>query len=810
MTEIGVQCYNSKNLDVSTQSDGPHTVDFTCQFDGVDLKDELDDLPHPFILQKHAETIEILSVLDVDHTTYVKLKVVISKSGHVTIFVHDKLLNDNNPVWLNAQRYVFTKKDVLNVLACLSNFNVCIGNPDEEFQSLVPVGGGISVSNDDTIVAYREKNFNAVQGKIKYDSTIRSSNCTLLVSGQKCSACHLRRKLLKQRYDRHKSLTKREFDFNKCTFKHSDMPREVLVKKIEWQRNQINFLQAKADRLERQLKQKISKEGVKVNEIQDLELKDLMATCEKDVIQAYPDSSCLQRLFSSQQLKSIQNTKTGMRWHPMIIRWCLAIRHKSQVAYDTIREAGFITLPSNRTLFDYSHHIKSDLGLNADSLKLLKNEAEKQGMYHEEWRKYIGILFDEVKVKEDLVYDRVSGELIGYCNLDEVGNAIINLENVICGQENEVAKYVLVLMVRSVTTSLKFPLAAYATQSITSDFLYPIIWNSIAVLEVHLELKVLFLTCDGASANRKFFDLHKFPGHKSVYFSNNPFCDQRKIYFISDVPHLIKTTRNCFSNSSSHKNSRQLWKHGKDISWMHIVRLFEEHCEYNMYNPCPKLSRRHIDLNAFSYMKVNLAAQVLSDSVAYALEDNYNQHVSETVCFLRVMNKFFDVLNVRSLFEGRNKRNQNLDPFRSSTDERLDWLTNDFLDYFKAWEESVETRHGQFSKKDRSKMILSQQTLNGLRMTVMSVTECIKEVLDMGADFVLTCVFNQDPLEQHFSQYRHKGGANKNPTVNEVRHILTNIRTIGAQCLPAYNGSTQVMMEPIEIDNSKLPRRQST
>ena len=32
LTEIGVQCYNSKNLDVSTQSDGPHTVDFTCQF----------------------------------------------------------------------------------------------------------------------------------------------------------------------------------------------------------------------------------------------------------------------------------------------------------------------------------------------------------------------------------------------------------------------------------------------------------------------------------------------------------------------------------------------------------------------------------------------------------------------------------------------------------------------------------------------------------------------------------------------------------------------------------------------------------
>ena len=39
------------------------------------------------------------------------------------------------------------------------------------------------------------------------------------------------------------------------------MPREVLVKKIEWQRNQINFLQAKADRLERQLKKKKKKKN---------------------------------------------------------------------------------------------------------------------------------------------------------------------------------------------------------------------------------------------------------------------------------------------------------------------------------------------------------------------------------------------------------------------------------------------------------------------------------------------------------------------------------------------------------------------
>ena len=40
----------------------------------------------------------------------------------------------------------------------------------------------------------------------------------------------------------------------------------------------------------------------------------------------------------------------------------------------------------------------------------------------------------------------------------------------------------------------------------------------------------------------------------------NPYSDDnRDIYFYCDVPHLIKTTRNCWSNSFGHKQSRALW-----------------------------------------------------------------------------------------------------------------------------------------------------------------------------------------------------------------------------------------------------------
>jgi hypothetical protein len=39
--------------------------------------------------------------------------------------------------------------------------------------------------------------------------------------------------------------------------------------------------------------------------------------------------------------------------------------------------------------------------------------------------------------------------------------------------ESDVAKFMLVVMVRGITRDLKFPLAGFATMSITADFLYP-------------------------------------------------------------------------------------------------------------------------------------------------------------------------------------------------------------------------------------------------------------------------------------------------------------------------------------------------
>ena len=173
-----------------------------------------------------------------------------------------------------------------------------------------------------------------------------------------------------------------------------------------------------------------------------------------------------------------------------------------------------------------------------------------------------------------------------------------------------------------------------------------------------------------------------------------------------------------------------------------------------------------------------------------------------------MMNKFYDCLNFRSPYEGRNKRNPNLDAYTRPDDDRLEWLTKDFLQYFEDWKRTIEER-GDFTDAEKASMQLSHQTLLGLKISAHSITACVKFMLQKGSQYILTSFFNQDPLEQHFGHYRHKVGNNNNPTVYEVKNILTQIRTVGAQALPSTRGNCgrDENRPPQVIDNSDLPRR---
>ena len=99
-----------------------------------------------------------------------------------------------------------------------------------------------------------------------------------------------------------------------------------------------------------------------------------------------------------------------MRWHPLLIRWCLNLKLISSAAYHATRSAGFIKLPSERTLHDYTHYFKSRAGFQIEVNQQLQKEAKIKDL--PENRRFCALLLDEMKLKENLIYDKYEGEII--------------------------------------------------------------------------------------------------------------------------------------------------------------------------------------------------------------------------------------------------------------------------------------------------------------------------------------------------------------------------------------------------------------
>lgn len=191
----------------------------------------------------------------------------------------------------------------------------------------------------------------------------------------------------------------------------------------------------------------------------------------------------------------------------------------------------------------------------------------------------------------------------------------------------------------------------------------------------------------------------------------------------------MKTARNCLYNSGSGSRSRLMRNNGNYLLFHHIANLFYSDQELALHS-VPKLTLDHVVLTSYSKMKVKLATQVLSKSVAMAFEESGDKEVLGTAKFCQMMNDLFDCTNVRSTNEHVRKRNDLIKPYSSCDDPRLAWLKDVFLQYLEDWKKSSLTRPGEYSPDERGKMFLSVETYNGLKISVNSHMEVIKFLLD--------------------------------------------------------------------------------
>ena len=97
-----------------------------------------------------------------------------------------------------------------------------------------------------------------------------------------------------------------------------------------------------------------------------------------------------------------------------------------------------------------------------------------------------------------------------------------------------------------------------------------------------------------------------------------------------------------------------MWNNGKYIVWRHISDLYHSDLESGL-KLLPRLTNDHVKLTTYSKMKVRLAVQVLSYSVAAVLRKF--SPIMYTADFCDKMDGFFDCFNVRSLNEHKRKKN---------------------------------------------------------------------------------------------------------------------------------------------------------
>ncbi|KAH6948621.1 hypothetical protein HPB50_025400 [Hyalomma asiaticum] len=257
------------------------------------------------------------------------------------------------------------------------------------------------------------------------------------------------------------------------------------------------------------------------------------------------------------------------------------------------------------------------------------------------------------------------------------------------------------------------------------------------------------IVCDGASTNRKMWSELGVNGKldETKHFFEHPMCEDRKVYVFSDVPHLFKSIRNRLLKQ------RLLNVKGEWVKWWFYAAVYKEDLKNaGGLKFCPKITSRHVYPSDMDLMRVKLATQVFSRSMASAIIYYTERNVfnpldtAGTVEFTGRMNDLFDSMNRRHPGEAVHNQSQDILVMKES----LQWLDD--------WERDLNS--GVITKD----MFLTASTAEGFRVSVLLTLDLAQYLLtECGFKYVLTAKFNQDPLERFFGKVRQAAGENDHP-----------------------------------------------
>ncbi len=288
--------------------------------------------------------------------------------------------------------------------------------------------------------------------------------------------------------------------------------------------------------------------------------------------------------FVMSQLQSSSKKARRFRWTDKDKSFALSLYHASPKAYRLLRKT--FSLPTLNTLRKAMQGIKVYPGFNHAILEALRLKVAPLPTAS----KLVAVILDEMAIKEGLSYDKGRDMVEGFVEGKE--------------RRKEIANHALAFLVRGLGEKWKQPFGYFLTSGPMSGMeMKDLLLQGVDLLR-GIDLIPIVVIADQGSNNRNLFETILGVTIDKPYFQH----DGSKIFILYDPPHLLKNTRNNFK------------KHGfvidgKDIVWDHVVQFYG--CDTSKpIRMAPKLTKKHIDLPPFANLRVCLASQVLSHSVA--------------------------------------------------------------------------------------------------------------------------------------------------------------------------------------------------
>ena len=100
---------------------------------------------------------------------------------------------------------------------------------------------------------------------------------------------------------------------------------------------------------------------------------------------------------------------------------------------------------------------------------------------------------DEMKIQENLVWDKHTCKLIGFVDLGDV-----DVNYTVLQEPNKLASHILVFWIRNDVNPFKFSLANFATTSATCTQMFLLVWKAINICELN-NIKIVFKPITGGN-----------------------------------------------------------------------------------------------------------------------------------------------------------------------------------------------------------------------------------------------------------------------------------------------------------------------